>query len=324
MKQVPRHGLLVGGAVLLIATVWFLRGELASVSGQRLALATRGISATDLALAALLTTASYTVLTGCELLAFAHAGVALSRWRIVLTSFLGYAVSNTVGFSMLSGAAVRYRFYSRWEITARQISGIVAFYAGTFWLGLMVIGGWGLWRTSVPLVSIASGVNWTKALGAVILLMSPLYLLASMVWRHQTIRGRTYDLPGWRIACLQYVLSILDWTLSAGVLWVLLPDPKPAFSQVSVAFVVAQLAGVASHLPGGIGAFEALIVAQLGLPVPMEGLLLAMVAFRGIYYLGPFTAAVGIIAADECRQWWGRCGGRTHDGPAIACRTSVP
>ncbi len=324
-KPVPRQFLVAGSAGLVLATGWILYGELAGAGGQRFALATRGLSSADLTLAALLTTASYTVLAGYELLAFANAGVTLSRWRIALTSFLGYAVSNTIGLSVLSGAAVRYRFYARWKITARQISGIVAFYAGTFWLGLMVLGGWGLWRTSAPLFAGSSGGIRTKALGAGVLLVSSLYLLASLVWRHLTIRGRTYDLPGWRIASAQYVLSILDWTLSAGVLWVLLPSPKPAFSQVSVAFVVAQLIGAASHLPGGVGAFEALIVAQLGQAVPMEGLLLALVAFRGIYYLGPFTAAMGIIAADECRQWRGRGGGRTHGGPAAtACRTSAP
>lgn len=325
MKPVSRYGLVAGSVVLVIATFEMLHRELSGVSGYRIALAFRGLSSTELGLAALLTAASYAVLGGYELLAFINAGVALSRWRIVLTSFLGYAVSNTVGFSVLSGAAVRYRFYARWQITATQISGIVAFYAGTFWLGLMVLGGWGLWRTSAPLFTGSWGTICTKALGAGILLVSSLYLLASIVWRHPTIRGRTYDLPRWRIASAQYVLSMLDWTLSAGVLWVLLPDPKPAFSQVSVAFAVAQLVGVASHLPGGIGAFEAIIVAQLGQAVPREGLLLAMVAFRGIYYLGPFAAAMGIIAADECHQWWGRCGGRTHGGPAaIACRTSVP
>ena len=175
-----------------------------------------------------------------------------------------------------------------------------------------------------PLFAGSSAGIWTNALGAGILLVSPLYLFTSIAWRHLTIRGRAYDLPGWRIASAQYVLSILDWTLSAGVLWVLLPDPTPAFSQVSVAFVMAQLIGAASHLPGGIGAFETVIVGQLGQVVPMEGPLFALVAFRGIYYLGPFTAAVGIIAADECRQRWGRCGGRTHEEPAaIACRTSI-
>ncbi len=320
-----RHGLLVGGAGLAIAAVWILHGELAGAGGQQFALATHGLAPADMALAALLTMASYTVLAGYELLAFANAGVTLARWRIALTSFLGYAVSNTIGFSVLSGAAVRYRFYARWQITARQISGIVAFYAGTFWLALMVLGGWGLWRTSVPLFAGSSGAIWTKALGAGILLVSSLYLWASIVWRHLTIRGRTYDLPGWRIAAAQYVLSILDWTLSAGILWVLLPDPTPSFSQVSVAFVVAQLIGAASHLPGGIGAFEAVILSQLDHVVPMEALLLSLVAFRGIYYVGPFVAAMAIIAADECRQWWGRCSGRTHGGPAaIACGTSAP
>jgi uncharacterized membrane protein YbhN (UPF0104 family) len=305
-----QHGLLVGGAGLVVATVWILQGELAGVGGKRFALATHRLSSADLALAALLTTASYTVLAGYELLAFANAGVTLSRWRIALTSFLGYAVSNTVGFSVVSGAAVRYRFYARWQITARQMSRIIAFYACTFWLGLMVIGGWGLWRTTVPLF--AGSATWSKVFGAGILLISSLYLLASILWRDLTIRGRTYDLPAWSIAAAQYVLSILDWTLSAGVLWVLLPDPKPAFSQVSVAFVVAQLIGAASHLPGGIGAFEALILSQLDHAVPMQDLVLSLVAFRGIYYLVPFATAMAIIGADECRQGWSRYAGRTR------------
>ena len=61
--------------------------------------------------------------------------------RVVMTSFLAYAISNNVGFAMLSGASVRYRFYTRWGITAEELSRIVFSYVVTFWLGLLLIGG---------------------------------------------------------------------------------------------------------------------------------------------------------------------------------------
>lgn len=73
MKQLTRHGLRVGAAVPGIGTVWILHGELAGVGGPQFVLATHGLSSADLTLAALLTTASYTVLAGYELLAFANA-----------------------------------------------------------------------------------------------------------------------------------------------------------------------------------------------------------------------------------------------------------
>jgi len=35
---------------------------------------------------------------------------------------VAYAVSNNVGFAMLSGASVRYRFYTRWGVSAEELS----------------------------------------------------------------------------------------------------------------------------------------------------------------------------------------------------------
>ncbi len=42
---------------------------------------------------------------------------------------------------MLSGASVRYRFYTRWGVTAEELSRIVFSYSVTFWLGLLALGG---------------------------------------------------------------------------------------------------------------------------------------------------------------------------------------
>jgi phosphatidylglycerol lysyltransferase len=44
-----------------------------------------------------------------DLLAFAYVGRMLRRLHVALASFLAYAISNSVGFALLSGASVRYR-----------------------------------------------------------------------------------------------------------------------------------------------------------------------------------------------------------------------
>ena len=76
----------------------------------------------QLALAVVLTGINYVTLTGYDLLAFAYIGKRLPRLQIAAASFLAYAISNNVGLAMLSGASVRYRFYTRWGVTAEELS----------------------------------------------------------------------------------------------------------------------------------------------------------------------------------------------------------
>ena len=100
--------------------------------------------------ALVLTVLNYAALTGYDLLAFAYIENPLSRWRVAGASFLAYAVANSVGFAMFSGAAVRYRFYTRWGVTAQELSRIVFSYSVTFWLGLLALGGISLVTSPLP------------------------------------------------------------------------------------------------------------------------------------------------------------------------------
>ena len=111
------------GLLLFVVALEVLRVELRTVTWQELAADVTGTPAWRIALALALTAVNYTAVTGYDLLAFAYVGKVLPRARIALTSFLAYAISNSVGFAMLSGASVRYRFYSRWGVTARSSHG---------------------------------------------------------------------------------------------------------------------------------------------------------------------------------------------------------
>ena len=45
---------------------------------------------------------------------------------------------------------MRYRFYSRWGVTAEELSRIVFSYSVTFWLGLLALGGLSLALAPLP------------------------------------------------------------------------------------------------------------------------------------------------------------------------------
>jgi phosphatidylglycerol lysyltransferase len=291
------------GLALFVAALEVLRTELRTVTWHGLTADLTNISAWRLALAALLTAVNYGVLTGYDFLAFAYLGKHLPPRRVAVTSFLAYAISNNVGFAMLSGASVRYRFYTRWGVTAEELSRIVFSYAVTFWLGLLLVGGLSLARSplprelGIPMVSMVAPIGW------LLMLVSIGYIAAAALGLGP-IRFRRLELPlpSVRLALAQLAISVLDWTIAATVLHVLLPPGGVPFLALLGAFLASQLLGLASHVPGGMGVFEGLMVLLLKPFLSSAELLPALIAYRAVYYLLPLSvAAVGLVA-DELHQ----------------------
>jgi phosphatidylglycerol lysyltransferase len=287
---------------IFCGAVWVLDRELRQIGFLEVSRAIGRIPTSAVSLAIALTILNYVVLTWCDQLAFAYIGKRLARWRIAVASFTGYAISNTVGFGLVAGASVRYRFYSRWGLSAGELSRVVLFYSSTFWLGLLVLAGWALLFGPVALAGVR-GAALARPLGVALLAASALYAFVPLV-RHAPLRVRGFEIafPAPRLVLGQYVASILDWTLAVAVLFVLLPEPRPPFLAVAAAFLVSQLLGLASSVPGGLGVFESSIVLLLKGNVSSSVLLSALVVYRVVYYLLPLVAALGILVADEVQQ----------------------
>jgi uncharacterized membrane protein YbhN (UPF0104 family) len=69
-----------------------------------------------LALALFLTAVAYAVLPGYDAIALTYVGHPLPIRRIAFGSFIAYALSHSLGFPLLSGGPVRYRFWSVWGL----------------------------------------------------------------------------------------------------------------------------------------------------------------------------------------------------------------
>src|SRR6478735_5988702 len=126
------------GLALFVGALEVLRHELSATSWSAIKASVAATSSVRILAAVGLTAVNYAVLTAYDFLAFASIGRRIAAWRIALTSFLAYAIANNVGFAMLSGASVRYRFYTRWGLDAEDLARIMVSYSITFWLGLFL------------------------------------------------------------------------------------------------------------------------------------------------------------------------------------------
>ncbi len=175
-------GLLLFGFALHV-----LRAELHAVSWHDLTIDIRELPPSRFLLAVGLTWINYAVLTGYDFLAFAYIDRRPPRVNVALASFLAYAISNNVGFAMLSGASVRYRFYTRWGLSGEELSRIVFSYSVTFWLGLLALGGISLALSPVPSLA-GIGARATSTAGWLLAASAAAYVAAAAIGRGPVCR----------------------------------------------------------------------------------------------------------------------------------------
>jgi phosphatidylglycerol lysyltransferase len=306
------------GVALLFAAVYAVADQLQQYTAAGLWHAVRAVPPPAFGLAVGLTAVNYAILSGYDLLAFVYLRRRLAWWRVALASFVGYAVSNSLGFAGLTGATARYRFYSRWGLSNDEIGRIVAFYNVTFGLGLLLLAGWSLLVAPPEALVTLKWHEWAAPLGAIFLALPAGYLVASALRREPIRIFRTeITLPSPALVGAQFALSTVDWILAALVLWILIPAPRPPFLETMSVFLAAQFVGLVFQVPGALGVLEAGILLLLGSTVEAHRvaqpqLIVALVAYRAIYYLLPLVAGLTVLVADEWAERrhlfrrWGR------------------
>ena len=282
--------------ILLAVAGWVLHDALRGFHVRDLERAIDELPRTAVWVAVAATALDYLLLSGYDVLALRYAGRTLPYPRVVLTSFISYAFGNNVGFALISSGSVRFRLYSQWGLSAPEITRIVAFTAAQLWAGLLPLAGVALLAGEpVPIAPWAA-----RAIGVLALGVTAAYLvLAARVRREISVRGFTFRLPSPGLAAGQIAVSAGDWALAALVLWVLLPPGAVSYPRFLGLFVAAQVAGLASQVPGGLGVFDSVVVAALAGSAPAATVLGTLVVFRVGYYLAPFALAFALLVANE-------------------------
>ncbi|NTV52905.1 MAG: UPF0104 family protein [Candidatus Firestonebacteria bacterium] len=283
------------GLCLFVLAIGVLFRELRTFNFRDVWVHFSNLPAHRVAAALLFMTGNYLALTFYDVLALRYVGQPLAYFKTAMTSFIGYAFSHNIGFTFLTSGSVRYRFYSGWGVSALDIAKIVAFCGITFWLGFFTLGGiaLGLGRPVLPAAFVlsATAVRWLGALLAVLVVA-----YVALSFEHGKvlkIRKASFQLPSPRIALGQIAASCADWLTAAAILYALLP-PQAGFTYFAFLgiFLLGQVAGFASQVPGGLGVFESVILLLLEPYYPPSVVMGMLLAYRGIYYILPLVSAV--------------------------------
>ena len=255
-----------------------------------------------------LTAISYLVLVGYDLLAIAFVKERLPLWKIALASFIGYAFSYNFG-ATLTGGPIRYRLYAGWKLPMVKIVELLVILGLTFWFGLFFLAGilFLIHPLELPPDLLAMfqkhGINLPvddfRFLGVILLTISMGYLGLSALFKGRVKIWRwVIPVPPFRLTVYQYVIATVDFLIASAVLYVLLPSMSGVdMIVVTGVYILAYVAEVLSHVPGGWGVFDVVIVKLL--PGNSATIIAAVILFRVIYRLVPVMVAAVLLLANE-------------------------
>ncbi|TWI55548.1 phosphatidylglycerol lysyltransferase [Pseudomonas duriflava] len=214
---------------------------------------------------------------------------------------------------MLSGGSVRYRLYARQGLSALEVARMTFFSSLALGAALPPLAAL---AALSDLPSASTALRLPVALVAEIALAILLvYAVVLMVLRRRLLPEqpspdsrlfrlgrRTLRLPSLKLSLLQVVITALDVLAAAAVLYLLLPETLPVGAFLLV-YLLALAAGVLSHVPGGVGVFEAVLLAAFSNQIGTAPLAAALLLYRLIYVLLPFVIACLILLFTEGKRF---------------------
>ena len=299
MREFWRRGLVPLLTVAIFALVaWVIHRELAQYPLKGILQQVRAIPTLAVVRAVLFTVLSYWLLGFYDVLALRYIGRTVSYARAAFTSFIAYAFGHNLGVASFTGAAVRYRLYASSGLSAADVAAVAVFCGITTAIGLSVLAG--IAFIAAPTAG-AAALHLSAPLVGLIGFLLLGGVLAYAAW--SLLRPAPLELRGWSlrapspaVALPQIALAIVDLSVSAAVLWVLLPASAgvsaPLFMGI---YAVAITAGIISHVPGGLGVFESVMV--LAIPgLPADQLVGTLLAWRAVYFILPLLVAALMFA----------------------------
>ena len=262
MKKYLRYlGPVIVAAIFVLA-VYLLYNKLSSYSIEEIRASIDQIHPVRIALSLGLAVVNYMILIGYDWLALLAIHKRLPLSRVSLVSIVGQAVSFNFG-ALLGGTSVRFRFYSVWGFTVHDV----------------------------------------RLLGYVLLSITIVYVaLCLRVRKPVKIFGKVFVFPTPKIALAQIFVSWIDLVCAAACMWVLLPSAvKVSFLEFLPGYLMAMVAVVLTHIPGGVGIFELIIIHMTDTPHE-QMVFAAVLLFRLIYYILPLLVAAVLLAIYEIHQ----------------------
>lgn len=247
--------------------------------------------------------AGYLALIGHDFVAFRMIRHPLPLRDMLVPSFVSFAVSNSAPASVVAAGGVRYRLYRDRGITIEDAAVVAGLNVLTYAVGLCLLAGVTL--LIAPRSEAASVFHLpARPLGTLLTAGAGAYLALASFRPGELRLGRLeLRVPGLCVALAQLGVSLADWILSSGALYVLLLSLTPlSYTSFLTTFLVAQAAALVVPIPGGVGVLESVVL--LLKPPAVEGshVLAALLLYRVTYYLLPLLLSGALLGGRWLNQ----------------------
>jgi uncharacterized membrane protein YbhN (UPF0104 family) len=295
---------------LFIAAAWLLYKRLEEYTLADIWRAVLQVSAGQIAAAAALTVLNYLILVGYDWLAVRWIKEPVPLWKIAFASFTGYTFSYNFG-ATLFGTAIRYRLYSLWGMPVWKILELLVILGLTFWFGLFALSGvlfiLDPLEIPIPIEQLPENIREWAVLfqntywsGWVLLAIASGYVGLSAFYRGSVKLWRwVIPVPALKLTLMQIIIASADLLVFAAVLYAVMPTIEGMdYFKVLGIFILAYVASVLSHVPGGYGVIEFMIL----LFVPKDHLLAAtasLLVFRLVFFWVPVLLSAVMLGLYE-------------------------
>ncbi len=296
-KRVRRMVMLIPFGAMVLA-LHLLREKLKQHSPAELLTSIGAVPTPILGWAVAFTGLAYLTFSAYDWLALRYVASSIRYRTSAPISVVSYGIGNMVGFPLFTTTPLRFRFYTAAGLTGNEIIRVISFTMLTSWLGLFTIASC-LLLSQTQRLAFMSGYPATglRVLGFSLLAVVVAYLVVSARPGKALRLGRwQIERPNKKIAFAQLIVASLDWLLMAAAAWVLFPKgPELGVPTFLAAFLLAQLLAMISHVPGGLGVFEAGLVLFLSPWAQADAALASLLLFRVVYYFLPFALSLFLV-----------------------------
>ncbi len=245
------------------------------------------------ALAVLFSALSFLLMGIVEWIGLRWAGARVDLGTATAGFIISSGIAHSLGSTLIVSGAIRARIYAGHGVSLRQVAATTLFQAIAFTLGLSAVAGVGLLLAGSQEIAAVAGLDGVvaDALGLILLGSVAAYLGLCAVF-HRPVRafGHSIRLPTLRMALTQLGLGVIDSAMAAAIIWILLPAGSVGYFTFVGAYAPSVVAGLISHVPGGVGVFEGSLSALLG-GLPAAPLAAAFLGYRLAFFVLPLLVA---------------------------------
>jgi phosphatidylglycerol lysyltransferase len=261
--------------------------------------ALRTLPASAVALSISATVLSFAAFVGRDATALKFIGAKTSPLALLLAGFCGSALGNAAGLGALTAAAVRYRIYGALGIAHEEIARLLTFVLGGFILGLSSVGAMATLIEAEPLAAMfGASATMLRIISSGVLATVGCLLIFGLRSEIR-VAGFPFSPPSRPSAFLQLGLTTIRLFGAAVALWVLLPPMSVSFLAFAAIFAAATAFGAISHLPGGAGVFELVVLWAFRDAAQSDAIAAGLIAYRGVYFALPLILSSALFAVFE-------------------------